>query len=272
MALTYLYVPGDRPDRFDKAARSGADVVVIDLEDAVAARHKPAARENARQWLHTAASGRAELRVNSLRTPWGAADLEMVAELPALRIVRVPKVESKQDAYAVLKQVGDDVQLHCLIESALGVENAFDIASADPRIGGLALGEADLSSDLGITDEDGLLWARSRIVVAARAAGLPPPVMSVYPYVGDLDGLARSCRRGRELGFCGRSAIHPSQLETIRDTFTPTDEEVAAAKELLDSLENAEHGVTLLPDGRMADPAMIGNARRILDLARDSHT
>ena len=123
--------------------------------------------------------------------------------------------------------------LHCLIESARGVEAAFEIASADPNVASIALGEADLRSDLGVTGEEGLLWARSRIVVAARAADLPAPAMSVYAQIDDLDGLAASCRRGRALGFIGRAAIHPKQLRVIAECFMPTEAEASAARELL---------------------------------------
>src|SRR5690606_31805273 len=102
-----------------------------------------------------------------------------------------------------------------LLESAAGIEQAHQIATAHPAVRGIALGEADLSADLGITDETALNWPRSRAVVAARAAGLPPPAQSVYPDIRDIDGLARSCAAGRALGFLGRTAIHPRQLPVI---------------------------------------------------------
>jgi citrate lyase subunit beta/citryl-CoA lyase len=162
------------------------------------------------------------------------------------------------------------IPLHCLIETARGVEAAFAIASADPDIASIGLGEADLRSDLGITEEEGLLWSRSRIVVAARAARLPPPAMSVYANVDDLDGLAASCRRGRALGFLGRAAIHPRQLAVITRSFLPTDAEIAAAQALLDALGVAgrrDSGVAVLPDGRFADRAMVEGAERVIALA-----
>lgn len=146
------------------------------------------------------------------------------------------------------------------------------VARADgfPRVTGLSLGEADLRSDLGVSSEDGLSWVRSRIIVAARAAGLPPPAMSAYTDVVDLAGLARSCERGRVLGFAGRTAIHPRQLPVIAEAFRPTAAELASARQLIDSYEAgaaAGRGVVVLPDGRMADAAMIGEAKRLLDRA-----
>jgi len=261
--LTWLYVPGDRPDMYSKAAESGADVVIVDLEDAVVPAGKDAARRAVSEWLPYAAPGMVEVRVNAAGTPWVADDLEAVGDLAA---VRLPKVESADDVRAAADLTG--VGITCLLETALGVERAFEIATAHPRVVAIGLGEADLASDLGT---DALDWPRSRVVVAARAAGLPPPAMSVYPNVDDLDGLASSCRRGRALGFRGRAAIHPRQVPVIRDAFRPSADEVADAQALLAAFTQAAQagrGVTVLPDGRMVDVAMIGRARRILDDAQ----
>jgi citrate lyase subunit beta/citryl-CoA lyase len=270
-SLTWLYVPGDRPDRFAKALTSGADVVIVDLEDAVTPGHKDAARANARALLAAPTPTPVDVRINDLRSPWGAADCAAVGDAPGLAGIRIPKVENAADVRAVRTSLrARPVPLHCLIESARGVEAAFEIASADPSVASIGLGEADLQSDLGVSDEDGLLWSRSRIVVAARAAGLAAPAMSVYPNVDDPDGLAASCRRGRALGFLGRAAIHPRQLSTIVDCFLPTAAEIAAARELLDALDEAGregHGVAVLPDGRFVDRAMVDGAKRAIALA-----
>ena len=252
--LTWLYVPGDRPERFAKAIESEADVVIVDLEDAVAPAHKDDARENARVLLSNATPKPVTVRINDIRSHWGAADLAMLRDARNLAGIRVPKVEGAADIRAVRNALGSRlVPLNCLIESARGVEAAFEIASADPTVATIGLGEADLRSDLGVADEDGLLWARSRIVVAARAAGLVSPAMAVYTKVGDARGLAASCRRGRALGFVGRAAIHPQQLSVIADCFTPTETEVAAARELLQTLDGAigtAHGVVVLQNGQ----------------------
>jgi citrate lyase subunit beta/citryl-CoA lyase len=160
--------------------------------------------------------------------------------------------------------------VHCLIETALGVERAYAIATAGPVVASIGLGEADLRGDLAVTDDGGLAYARGRIVVAARAAGLPPPAMSVYPDIEDLDGLAASCRAGRALGFLGRTAIHPRQLPVIVAAFRPTADEVVRARAVLDALADADaagRGTAVLPDGRFVDRAMAPGARRVLDLA-----
>ena len=260
--LTWLYVPGDRPDLYSKAAGSGADVVIVDLEDAVVPAHKEAARRSVREWLQYTPPGTVEVRVNGVGTPWVVDDLEALGNVT----IRLPKVESADDvrAAADLTSAG----LSCLIESALGVERAFQIATAHPRVVAIGLGEADLAGDLGT---DVLDWPRQRIVVAARAAGLAPPAMSVYPHVDDLDGLAESCRAGRASGFRGRAAIHPRQVPVIREAFRPSADEVADAQALLAAFTQATQagrGVTVLPDGRMVDAAMIGRAQRILDDSR----
>ena len=270
--LTWLYVPGDRPERFVKALASEADVVIVDLEDAVAPAHKDDARENARVLLSSATPKPVTVRINDIRSHWGAADLAMLRDARNLAGIRVPKVEGAADVRAVRNALGSrPVPLNCLIESARGLEAAFEIASADPTVATIGLGEADLRSDLGVTDEDGLSWARSRIVVAARAAGLVSPAMAVYTKVDDTRGLAASCRRGRALGFVGRAAIHPQQLSVIVDCFTPTETEVAAARELLQTLDGAigtAHGVVVLPNGQFVDRAMVEGAERVIALSQ----
>lgn len=271
--LTWLYVPGDRPDRFSAALGSAADVVVIDLEDAVVADHKAAARANASALLASQTTKPVLVRINPLATPWGASDCAALRDADALAGVRVPKVASAEDVVAIHDALGRrPLPLHCLIETARGVEAAYEIATAHAQVASVGLGESDLRSDLGITGDDGLVWSRSRIVVAARAAGLPPPVLSVYPSVTDLAGLAAHCRRGRELGFLGASAIHPRQLEVIASAFRPTAEELAEARELLTAVVAAEakgRGGAVLPDGRFIDHAMIEGARRIVALGME---
>jgi citrate lyase subunit beta/citryl-CoA lyase len=267
-ALTFLYTPADRPDRVRKALESEADVVLVDLEDAVAPARKDEARSNALELL-ASVSRPVQVRVNHPSTPWHDADLAVLARLPLAVGARLPKVEAPEEILAV-EAVLPGRALHPLIESALGVERALDIATASPRIASIGLGEADLRSDLGVADDAGLTWARSRVIVAARAARLAPPAMSAYVNVRDLDGLAASCRAGRALGFRGRTAIHPVQLETIRTAFLPTREEVSRAREVIARVAGATAagvGAIALPDGTFLDVAMVEQARTVLSLA-----
>lgn len=273
--LTWLYAPGDRPDVVAKALRSGADVVLVDLEDAVAPARKEYARAATAELLAEPVPGpaRVHVRLNALDGPLFAADLAALAGLPGLGGLRLPKVAGPGDVASVLRLhrelagPGTAVPgLYPLLESALGLENAFAIATADPAVRGLALGEADLRADLGVTEEDALTWPRVRTVVAARAAGLAPPAQSVYPDVRDLDGLDASCRRGRALGFLGRAAIHPRQLPVIARAYLPTAGELDAARETV-AAAAASPGALALPDGRFVDPAVVAGARRVLTLA-----
>ncbi len=268
--LTLLYAPGDRPDRVAKALASEADVVVVDLEDAVAPTAKDAARSGLAALLGAVPPERAvQVRVNHAATPWGAADLAAVAALPAHVGVRVPKVETAAEVRGVAAAAPGRA-LHVLLESAIGVERAFELASAHAAVATIGLGEADLRSALGVTDDAGLAWARGRVVVAARAAGLPAPVMSVHPHVRDVEGLVASCRVGRGLGFLGRAAIHPAQLAPIREAFRPTDAEVERAVEVVARVADARAagtGVLVLADGTFLDVAMVEQARTVLALA-----
>jgi len=266
--LTWLYVPGDRPERVAKALASDADVVILDLEDAVSPGAKQAARATAAE-VGASAERPLQVRVNAAGSPWAADDLAVVRELPSQVGVRLPKCADSVLVAAVAERVGER-QVHLLIESALGVETAYDLARCHPRVASVGLGEADLRADLGATSDGGLLWARSRLVNAAAAAGLAPPSMSVFPDVRDLDGLARSSAHGRSLGFLGRAAIHPAQLPVIRAAFLPSEQELELARTVLTAAEEGEasgHGAVALPDGRFVDEAVVRQARRTLSLS-----
>jgi citrate lyase subunit beta/citryl-CoA lyase len=268
--LSWLYVPGDRPERFGKAVASGTHVVIVDLEDAVVADHKAQARHEALAFLAGAAPASVEVRVNRLDTAAGRDDLATIADNAALRAIRIPKITSASDVALVsAASAARNTPLCCLIESALGVENAFAIASA-PRVGSIALGEADLASDLGTADAAGLTWSRSRVIVAARAADLPAPAQSVYLDIGDLDGLLQTSRAGRAMGFRGRAAVHPSQIPVIHEAYRPSDREVADAVAILGALAHAEEcglGVVAMSNGHMVDEALRRRAEDIVATA-----
>jgi citrate lyase subunit beta/citryl-CoA lyase len=269
--LTWLYVPGDRPDRFAKAVASGADTVILDLEDAVHPTRKAYARSAVAEFCAHRHEVPVQVRINALGSAEAAADLAAVAGAAGLAGLRLPKVQSPDEVVGVATGLPGEVEVHCLIESALGVEQAYAIATAHPAVTSIALGEADLRADLGMSDDAGLAYARGRVVLAARAAGLPAPAMSVYPDVRDLDGLAVSCRTGRSLGFVGRAAIHPRQLPVIVEAFRPSLRERERAEEILAALDAsaaAGRGTAVLPDGRFADRAMVAAAQRVVALAR----
>lgn len=281
--LTLLYVPGDRPDRVRKALASAADIVIVDLEDAVA----PTAKARAREVLGSLSPEdcrRVQVRINPVGTSWHLDDLGAVADLvnrvgvddgqAPLAGLRVPKSRNVEGVTELARRL-PGVALHLLLEDALGVERAYDLARSHQQVGSIGLGEADLRSDLGVADDDGLVWCRSRVVVAARAAGLAPPAMSVFPQVKDLAGLSRSCLVGKRLGFLGRAAIHPAQLPVIEDAFAPTATEVERAAEVVHRVEAAAAvgaGTVMLDDGTFMDVAMVRAAERVLRLAQRHET
>lgn len=266
LPLTWLYAPGDRPHVVTKALTSGADVVVIDLEDAVAPDRKAYARAATADLLEHPPALPVHVRVNTLDGPWGEQDIAALAQAPGLCGLRLPKITSPSEVTRVAGRAAE-TDLYVLLETALAVERAYAIASAHPNLRGIALGEADLQADLGVRADTGLDWPRSRVVVAARAAGLPPPPQSVHPDTRDLDGLAASCAHGRTLGFLGRAAIHPRQLPVIERAYLPTQADIEQAETVLKAAA-AQQGAQALPDGRFIDAAVVTAARRTLSLAR----
>ncbi|MGW2616668.1 HpcH/HpaI aldolase/citrate lyase family protein [Streptomyces sp. NPDC001500] len=263
-ARSLLFVPGHRPDRFDRAARSGADVVIIDLEDAVAAEAKDRARDNAAAWL--ALGNRAIVRINAPGTPWSGADLRVAADHGCP--VMVPKAEDP----AVLADLAARTRGRCdlvpLVETALGVERAHEVCAA-PGVARAAFGNVDLAARLGIAQDDhtALAHARSRLVLASAAAGISPPVDGVTTAVRDMDTLSADIAHARRLGFTGKLCVHPCQLLSVTEGFAPSAEEVQWARAVL----AAGDSVTTV-DGQMVDKPVLERARRVLALAHGPHT
>jgi citrate lyase subunit beta / citryl-CoA lyase len=267
---SWLYVPGHRPERVAKALVSGADAVVIDLEDAVPADRKDAARDQTVTLLDERADHGALqvwVRINPPGTEIGRRD---VAALTGRRLdgLRMPRADDPDEVREVAERTGAPLQL--LLESARGLSRARELAEAHELVAGIGLGEADLAADLLVDRDEGLTWARGAVVVAARAAGLASPVQSVWTDVGDTDGLRASSERGRATGFFGRSVVHPRQIDVVHDVYTPSADEIAAAEGIVaTAAEAAARGevAALGVDGRFVDPAVVARARTVLDRA-----
>lgn len=271
--IVALYAPADRPERFGKALDAGADTVIVDLEDAVAVSRKGDARvalsSFASEWDARGERAPAvQVRVNGIGSPAHDDDLAAIAELPAAFGVRLPKTQSAEQVAAVRVALPGR-EVHALLESAISIERAFEIACSG--VASLATGEADLRAELGVPagpeGEVGLAWSRSRIVNASAAAGLPAPLMAVFADVADLESLEASCRAGRALGFAGRAAVHPRQLEVIRRVFTPSTADVTRAQDIVDRVKSAAAdgtGAFVLEDGTFIDIAMVRAAERVL--------
>jgi citrate lyase subunit beta/citryl-CoA lyase len=263
---TYLFVPGDRPERFAKALASGADAVVIDLEDAVAPAAKLAAREALLKHLGGVGSGphdRIVVRINDESTPWFADDLRALADgrvpcvmLPkAERVDTVLRVRDRCPALAVL----------ALVESARGVLAAEALAAA-PGVQRLVFGTLDYALNLDLSgDPLGLDYAASRLALASRAAGLAPPVAGVTAALDDEAQLLADLARARAHGFAAKLCIHPRQVAAVHAALAPAVEEVAWARRVVAAAGQGAGAVQL--DGRMIDRPVIERARRTLERA-----
>jgi citrate lyase subunit beta / citryl-CoA lyase len=263
-ARTLLFVPGSRPDRFGKAAASAADLVVMDLEDAVADADKEAARADVAEWLAGDGAGvGAAVRVNAIGSQHHEADVTAVLGLPGLRAVVVPMAEDPAALATLGERLGPDVAVVALVETALGVHRAHDRAAA-AGVRRLAFGHLDLAADLGsATDETAMLMARSTLVLASRVAGLPGPVDGTTTTLDDPGAAAADARRARALGFTGKLCIHPNQVVPVGLAFRPTDDELAWARRVLQA---AAAGGVARVDGQMVDAPVILRARNLVAL------
>ena len=265
---SWLFTPGTRPERFAKAADAGADILIIDLEDAVSPADKPKAREIALAYLAQKADGpRRALRINGLDTPAGIADLQALLNSKAdPDFIVLPKTETAGHLLILdrlLTASGKTARLVGLIESARGLSRLEEIAGATPRLFGLMLGAADMAADLGAaTQWDALASVRSRLVAACALAGVDP-IDSPFFDVHDLDGLKRDMDAAKAFGFVAKAAIHPGQVGPINTALTPTEEEVAKARRIL----SANTGGVGVVDGQMVDEAVARKARRIVAAA-----
>lgn len=282
---TALFVPGNRPDRVDKAVNSGADAVIIDLEDAVAFAEKEETRLKVREKVFEHPDRKILVRVNALNTPFFHGDLEEVIVGDLAGII-VPKVERVEDIHEIHKRLLNverekgltpgSVSIVPLIESAMAVQNIFQIVSGEtdpPRICTVALGAADYTLDLGIEmtrQGEELTYPRSRIAIACRAAGVDPPLDTPFMIdLKDLEALKVDAKRAKQLGFQGKLCIHPNQIEPCHAVFSPTKEEVSYAERVVQAFEEAEtKGIAAIQlDGKFIDYPVVERSRRILKLA-----
>jgi citrate lyase subunit beta/citryl-CoA lyase len=254
-----LFVPGSRPERFDKALAAGASAVIIDLEDAVAPADKDQARAALAGWLRP---GQAVIvRINSVDTPWFERDLA-VCGLPGVAAVMVPKAE-RADTLAAVSAAGARALLP-LVESAAGLAALGALAGA-PGVLRLAFGSIDLQVDLGLRDatEDELLPLRLQLVLASRLAGIGAPVDGVSTVIDDEDRLRVDVQRARRLGFAGKLCIHPRQVAPVNQWLAPSAGELAWARQVL-AAAAAAGGAAVAVDGKMVDKPVMLRAEALL--------
>lgn len=258
---SYLFVPGDRPERIAKAQASGADAVIVDLEDAVAPGNKTAAREAAAGALDAAQP--VVLRINGADTVWFDDDVRLLAD-PGIAAVMLPKATAA--AVAALRAAGGGKPVLALVETAAGMADLAALAAAG--VARLVFGSIDLQLDLDIGDDDlALLPFRMQLVLAARAAGLPPPVDGVTTAFDDAPRIEAEARRARQLGFGAKLCVHPRQVPIVNDAFSPGAAELAWAQRVVDAAA-AAGGAAVAVDGRMVDAPVLARAHRLLAAAR----
>ncbi|MEW6346893.1 MAG: CoA ester lyase [Pseudomonadota bacterium] len=258
---SYLFVPGNRPERFEKARAAGADAVILDLEDAVQPAEKPAARAAV---LAAADPVRpAWVRVNGSDTPWFADDIAALAGHPGIAGVVLPKAETQQQVSAVLAQAHAGLTVLPIVETAHGFANLTALCSA-PRVSRIVFGTLDFQIDLGI-DGDGeeLHLFRSQIVLASRLAGIGAPVDGVSTTIDDAAAIEAEARRGRRFGFGGKLCIHPKQLEAVHRAYAWSEADLAWAERVLQAVAQSK-GAAVAVDGKMVDLPVILKAQRIL--------
>jgi len=271
-----LFVSGEKVERFAKAMAAGADLVCIDLEDAVHPDRKAEARAQVLGWLKT--TGRpaegcgVALRVNGLRTLEGIRDvLALVESGVAVDWLLLPKTEHATDVQAIESWCGAQIgAITALVETPIGIENLASIVRAGGKLGALMLGGADLSAELDAQfNWEGLLSARGRLVNAAKSAGLQAWDVPNVDLSSD-EGLATETRKALALGFGCKTAIHPQQIKTIHAAFTPTQAEIEWATVLLQAVPEGQGSGAFLFQGKMVDAPLLKKARRIAELARAS--
>ncbi|MBT0670141.1 CoA ester lyase [Novosphingobium profundi] len=256
-ARHFLFVPANRPERFANAAGCGADLAILDLEDAVPAADKVAARANVRDWLE--AGGQAMVRINAADTPWFEDDLKLLAH-PGLIGVMLPKAEPG----AALARVAGLAPVLALVESACGVADMGRIAQCEGVVR-LALGTIDLALDLGLAGDDRLLDPlRLQMTLASRVARLAPPVEGVTPDFRDEAANRAAMAHGRSFGFAAKMCIHPMQIAPVEAALAPSEAEIEQARRIV-AADRASAGAAVALDGAMVDRPIVERAYRLLE-------
>jgi len=260
-ARTFLFVPADRPQRFDKAAGAGADIVILDLEDAVAPTAKDFARDAARSWL--ASERGVLLRINAAGTQWFEADLAL-GDLPGVLGLLLPKAE----AGAPLERVTAMKPTVALIESASGVATVHDIAAVK-GVERLAFGTIDLALDIETSSDDVLHVIGTQLVIASRSQGIASPIDGVTPSLQDPSLVEDAMRASRKRGFGAKMCIHPAQLLPVRRAFLPTEKELDWARRVVEA-DRISGGAAAALEGQMIDRPLVAKAYRTIADAEGS--
>jgi len=280
---SFLFAPGNHARRVEKALTLSADAVILDLEDAVAISEKTATREFVVRAFGEPRPGKLYVRVNAYSTEWCYADIVSIAR-PGLDGIILPKVESADQLRStdwLLANLERErglpiggIDLLPIIETALGMSNIGAIAGSGSRTKRLAFGAGDYTLDLGMMwsrDEVELLPARSAVVMASRAAGIEPPIDTVWADLRDAEGFAHSAEHAAALGFQGKMCIHPDQIAIANAAFSPSEQQLAWAKRVVAAFDEAERKglASIQLDGQFIDYPIVQRARQVI--ARGAH-
>ena len=279
---SFLFAPGNHARKVTKVFDCGADNVILDLEDAVAKAEKVATRALVVEALRRPRRSGAYVRVNAFNTEFCYGDAVAVVG-PGLDGIILPMVESREQIVAFDWLVGalererglplGGIDIIPIIETGKGIANARSIAAAGTRVKRMAFGAGDYTLDMNMEwtlAESELEHARAEMAVASRAAGLEAPIDTVWVHINDLDGLASSAQRAKQLGFQGKMCIYPPQVELVNRAFTPTEKEIAFARRVVAAFEKAERegSSSIQLDGYFIDYPIVYKAQRTLDAVR----
>ncbi|NND02072.1 MAG: CoA ester lyase [Acidimicrobiia bacterium] len=270
---TFIFAPGLKPELFPKALASGTDIVCVELEDGVAPKDKDVARARALALFNEPLVDdgvERVVRINSVRERVGVADVSAVlaTDTPP-PVLMMPKVRTPDEVKwldGLLTERGHQTRLQVIIETNEALEAAYEIAHSSTRINAMFFGGVDMAAELRCANAwEPLLYARSRVVHAAASAG--HDVIDVpYLDLDDPDGMTVAARQARELGFSGKGAIHPKQIAALNEVFTPTPEEVARARRIIDTFETADTGLVVI-DGKLIEKPVLRDMYRVLSIA-----
>ncbi|HEY3596982.1 MAG TPA: CoA ester lyase [Paraburkholderia sp.] len=262
---SYLFVPGNRPERFDKARRAGADAVIFDLEDAVPPAEKTRARDTVVAGLDAAAP--VHVRINSAETEWFSDDVAALAAHPGVAGIVLPKAEESDVIAAIQRRARTGLTVSPIVESARGYAQLSELCAA-AAVDRLMFGTLDFQLDLGMeANDDELIVFRSGIVLASRVGGLAAPVDGVSTVIDDAASIEADARRGRRLGFGGKLCIHPKQLDAVHRAYAWSEAEHDWANRVLRAVQESG-GAAVAVDGRMVDAPVILKAQRIAESSR----
>ena len=279
---TFLFTPGNHSRRVEKALILNADVVILDLEDAVALSEKVKTRAIVVDALKRSRKSLGYVRVNAFDTEYCFGDL-LVVITKGVDGIFLPKVETASQLQAIDWMVGQlerekrlplgDIDIVPIIETARGLANVYDIAKSETRVKRLAFGAGDYTKDIAMRwthDEAELMHARAEIAVASRSARLEAPIDTVWIHINDTDGCVKSAKAVREMGYQGKLCIHPDQVDPVNAVFTPTDEDITFAEKVVGAFEQAESEglASIHVDGYFVDYPIVDHAQRTLNLIK----